>query len=1128
MGNFDFVRAQWPGIAEAASRSEASLRGDPRTSAMYARRAAEQFTDWIYTAEHLPRPTEDSFANLTHQREFHDAVTPNVSTSLRLVRLIGNDAVHKEEALPLTRARSALEQLHLVLRWLHHTYGDLADATPSPFSFDAVPPAPATIITRARADLERMQQEFDVARRELAAQQQQNAAIRAELDALRAQYADLKATNAEVNLQRGIPDPTLATEAETRTALIDILLHEAGWKLDDPRDREWPLTGIPTPSGTGRADYVLWGDDGRPLAVIEAKRTRKSAAEGRVQAQAYADALERDFGQRPLIFYTNGYEHWLWDDRRYAPRRVAGFLTKDELLLAIQRRTTRRDLVSTAIDRTIVERPYQLRAIRAVSEAFEQQRRRALLVMATGTGKTRTVIALVDVLQRANWVKRVLFLADRTALVAQAVGAFKAHLPDSAPVNLLTDRDADSRVYVSTYQTAMGIIDAGEDEVRRFGPGFFDLIVVDEAHRSIYNRYGEIFDYFDALVVGLTATPRADIDHNTYRMFQLDDGVPTDAYELDEAIESGYLVPPVARVLDLGFLRRGIRYADLPADEREQWDALEWHGGDIPDEIDAAAMNRWLFNEDTVDRVLEDLMTSGRRVAGGARIGKTIVFAKNQHHAEFIADRFDANYPERKGTLAEVITHATGPYVQSRIDAFSAPASAPDIAISVDMLDTGIDIPEVVNLVFFKPVHSHTKYWQMIGRGTRLRPDLYGPGEGKSDFLVIDVCGNIEYFNADITDASPGRSPSLGERLFVGRARLLALLASSADPAAEDLRAHLATSFHARISGMNQGNVLVRKHLRTVDRFSTAAPWNTFTSADVDAAAELAPLPSAVDADDTDEAARRFDALVLEAELAVAADAPVPGGVIARVAELVRALGDRRGIPAVDAQAELLAAVGDPDWWLTANLSRLEQLRVRLRGLVRLAGRDGQRPLHTNFTDTLAVRSVEMSGVASQVDRAAFRARLLGFLGEHSDDVALHKLRTGRALTVADLEQLEEILRGAVDPAQLSSQAVEAGGLGRLIRSIVGLERSAAEAALSEFVSADAFTVRQHAFVDLVVQQLTIGGYIDPRRLYEDPFTGLAPDGPDALFTDAQVTDLIDRLRRLDSSADPVSEPTTA
>lgn len=1120
MGNFDFAKGQWPSIWDAARRAEEYIKGDPRTSAAQSRRAAELFAQHIYDVERLARPYDASFAQLIDGKSFIAIVTATVRGKLDIIRRIGNHAVHREAELTIQNARSALENLHGAMRWLDYTYGDPSKPEPPPFDWNLVPPAPAVIVARSREELARTQEELEKRDRELAGLRERDAGLQAELEALRAEVAGHKAANELAHVST--PDPTQGTEAETRAQLIDLMLREAGWALDQPRDREWPVTGIPSASGKGFVDYMLWGDDGKPLAVVEAKRTTASAKEGREQARLYADSLERDFGQRPVIFYTNGYEHWIWDDARYAPRRISGFLTKDQLVLAIQRRTTLKPLSAVPINRAIAERPYQMRALRAVAESFEQGHRRALLVMATGTGKTRTVISLVDILQRANWVKRVLFLADRTALVRQAVGAFKAHFPDSAPVNLVEDKDSEGRVYVSTYQTIMGLIDAGEDDLRRFGPGYFDLIIVDEAHRSIYHRYGEIFEYFDALLVGLTATPRAEVDHNTYRLFGLDDGVPTDAFELDDAIEGGYLVPPVARVIDLGFMRRGIRYDQLSEAERDEWDALEWDGGVIPDEIDAAAMYRWLFNADTVDKALEVLMTEGIRVAGGERLGKTIIFAKSQAHAEFIQERFDINYPQSKGKFAEVITHQSGPYAQALIDRFATPEKAPHIAISVDMLDTGIDIPEIVNLVFFKDVHSQTKYWQMIGRGTRLRPDLFGPGLDKQNFIVFDVCGNIEYFNQDIPDAPTSRRRSLGERLVEGRFALLSrLISTGAEP---ELRESLASWLHARVAGMNRDNFLVRRHLHAVDRFADADAWRRpFDTEDVAAVAELAGLPTSADTD-TDEEAKRFDLLIIAGQTAVAAGDAVPAGVVGRVQEIASLLVEQRGVPVIEKQLWLLDAVVSPDWWTGVSLAQLEDLRVRVRGLVSLIPRARQRPMYIDFEDTLGeARDVQIAAGAVGLNRAAFRAKVQEFLSAHSDVVALHKLRTGRQLTEADLEELERILveSGGIDRESLDERAAEAHGLGRFIRSIVGLDRSAAEEALGDFVAKPNFTRNQQVFVDLIISELTVQGRLDPGRLYEDPFSSIAPEGPEGLFSEAQITDLVGRLTRLDETAAP-------
>ena len=467
-------------------------------------------------------------------------------------------------------------------------------------------------------------------------------AVDAELTRLRAEVAEAKKANTAQ------PDTHNYSEAETRDYFIDLLLREAGWVFTRPKyDTEFPVSGMPNESGEGFVDYVLWGDDGKPLGIVEAKKTRRDSRVGQRQAELYANCLEKQFGQRPIIFYSNGYEHWIWDDANYPPRPVQGFYKKDELELLIQRRTTRKKLADAKINEAIVERYYQTRAIRRIGEAFEKDRdRKALVVMATGAGKTRTVIALCDLLMRCNWAKRVLFLADRVALVNQAVNAFKRFLPESSPVNLVTEKETEGRVFVSTYPTMMGLIDETNDGQRRFGVGHFDLVIIDEAHRSVYQKYRAIFDYFDSLLVGLTATPRDEIDRDTYGLFNLEKGVPTDSYDLKDAVADKFLVPSKPISVPLKFQREGIKYDNLSEEEKEQWDAKEWNDdGSTPDYVEAEAVNKWLFNKDTVDKVLEHLMTRGQTVAGGDRLGKTIIFAKNQAHADFIQDRFDVNYP---------------------------------------------------------------------------------------------------------------------------------------------------------------------------------------------------------------------------------------------------------------------------------------------------------------------------------------------------------------------------------------------------------------------------------------------------------------------------------------------------
>ena len=1124
--NFDFVRTAWPAIAEEARRAEFYTHGDPRSSLFYARRAAELTVGWLYRVDaSLTAPYKDDLVSLLYEPTFKQLVGPSILTKLDLIRKQGNAAVHRMTPIKSTDSLPVVRELFHLLVWFAGRYAPEPDARPLPglpFDVAAIPTPQPGAGAKTLAQLQALAAELAAKDEVLARAQEQNDKLTAELAALQEQVALAKAHNAVIS------DTHDYREDETRDLFIDVLLGEAGWALDETRDREFPVTGMPGNSGDGFVDYVLWGEDGLPLGLVEAKRTRKDANVGQQQAKLYADALEAKYHQRPIIFYTNGYEHWIWDDASYPPRQVQGFYTSDQLALLIQRRSTQKPLNSLPISEKIADRHYQQRAVRKVAEAFEKKERRALLVMATGSGKTRTVIALADLLIRANRAKRILFLADRIALVNQATNAFKSQLPDSTPVNLITEKGTEGRVYLSTYPTMMGLIDsvgssAGEDGLRRFGPGYFDLIVVDEAHRSVYQKYGAIFEYFDSLLVGLTATPKNEIDHNTYGLFNLEDGVPTDSYELTDAIAEGYLVPPAGRSIATQFVREGIRYADLSEEEKEAWDLLDWEDDIVPDEVDSSAMNNWLFNADTVDKVLATLMKEGRKVAGGDRLGKTIIFAKSQKHAEFIERRFNASYPEQAGHFARLVTHQTS-YVQSLIDDFSRTDKLPQIAISVDMLDTGIDVPDIVNLVFFKPVHSKTKYWQMVGRGTRLRPDLYGPGDDKKDFVIFDVCQNIEYFTEDYPSAETSPGESLGERLFKARLSLLAGIDSaSVDDELAALREGLAARMHGRVVGMSLDNFLVRPRRRVVERFGEASAWLEMTGDDYVRAAELADLPSAEDARDSDEQAKRFDLFALRAQLGVLISDPGFAAAKARIQAIANALAEQKSIPKIANNLTLIAAVASEEWWQDVTVPMLEMMRLRLRDLVNLIDTKQRAVVYTNFEDTAgSPQEIALKDVAVGVDRARFRDKALAFLRQHEDHVVLAKVRLGHQLTALDLAELERIMLESGDFRQeeLASAIAEAHGLGLFVRSLIGMDRAAATDALSAFAAGTVLSGNQLTFVKLIVDQLTWRGTVDPALLYEAPFTGVAPTGPESLFTGAQVVELVATLRRLRTSAE--------
>ena len=894
---------------------------------------------------------------------------------------------------------------------------------------------------------------------------------------------------------------------------------------------EYPVTGMPNNSGNGSVDYVLWGDDAKPLAVVEAKRTRKDPRNGQQQAKLYADCLEKQFNQRPLIFYTNGYEHWLWDDTNYPPRQVQGFYKQAELELLIQRRSIRRSLAQADIKPSIAERYYQTRAIRRVTEAIETDKeRKTLLVMATGAGKTRTAIALVEMLMRCNWVKRALFLADRVALVDQTIKVLKKHLPEASPVNLVTEKDGEGRVFACTYQTMMGLIDDTKESEKRFSVAHFDIIIVDEAHRSVFQKYRHIFNNFDALLLGLTATPKDEIDRNTYGLFDLESGVPTDAYGLEDAVKDGFLVPPQAVSIPLKFQRQGINYSQLSETEREEWDAIEWDDeGNIPDRIEAAAVNQWLFNQDTVDKVLEHLMTRGLKVAGGDILGKTIIFAKNQAHANFIADRFNINYPQFKGEFARVITFNTK-YAQSIIDDFSKKDKMPHIAISVDMLDTGIDVPEVVNLVMFKLVRSKTKFWQMLGRGTRRCADLFGIGQDKQFFYVFDYCQNLEFFqhNPETTDAPIGKS--LSKQLFTKRLELIAELdksivdnsinnsaiyenqTSAKEPKTNtELRHQIANLLYTEVAAMNTENFIVRTKRQFVEKYGNYESWKSLAQEDIITLnQEIAGLPSQIPTEA--EETKRFDILILKLQLAIVKSQPNLKQLQTQVKSIAGLLEEKPDIPLIQAQLPLIQDIQNDLWWQDVTLPMLETLRKRLRGLVNLIDKKQREPIYTNFEDEMGEEIiVELPHFTSTDQFYKFRSKARAFLRGHQDNIVIFKLRTNKQLTASDLSELERILAesGIGETEDINRAKEESQGLGLFVRSLVGLDREVAKQELASFIADKNLNANQIEFIDMIINYLTEHGVMDAALLYESPFTDITPQGPDGLFTSAQVDELI-------------------
>jgi type I restriction enzyme R subunit len=1124
MSNFSFLKTNWPDLYETAREAEQNVNSAPRTSCFYARRSLERAVKWLYANDsYLKQPYADNLAALIHEPTFRENLELCLFPKILTIQKIGNLAVHSDKPITTSDSLHTLKELFHVLYWLARSYSQSATAIGKQlFDITRIPQKDSAVADQSAEQLAKLQADLSDKDARLAAKDAELARTIEEIAALKAKIQEYKERNSQT------PDDHDYSEAETRDYFIDLLLKEAGWDLQAHDVLEYPVTGMPNDKGEGFVDYVLWGDDGLPLAVVEAKRTRKDSRIGQQQAKLYADCLERMKGQRPIIFFSNGYETWLWDDLNYPPRKVQGFYKKDELQLLINRRSSIKEITSAPINKAIVERYYQHEAIRRTSEDFQQRKlRKALLVMATGTGKTRTVIALIELLQKCNWIKRVLFLADRNALLTQAGNAFKEHLPNTSALNIAKVKDdTTSRIVLSTYPTMMNCIDEAKGGNKRFSPGHFDLIVIDEAHRSVYQKFRAIFEYFDALLLGLTATPRSEVDRNTYRLFELEKGVPTYYYELEKAVADGFLVPPKAHSVPLKFQREGVRYNDLSPEEQAEYEEKFWdeENGDMPEQIESSALNNWLFNKDTVDKVLEHLMRHGVKVAGGDRLGKTIIFAKNHNHALFIQERFDKSYPHLKGTFCRVIDNYET-YAQTLIEEFSVKDGDPVIAISVDMLDTGIDVPEIVNLVFFKLVRSKTKFHQMMGRGTRLCRDLFGPELDKKEFHVFDYCQNFEFFAENPEGVEGASQESLGKRIFNQRLNLLLLLQQPDIPTGDGLqrlRGSLEDTLHTEVSLMNPDNFIVRPHRRHLEKYTVREQWSSLNAEDaLEVTLHLAGLPAELPRED--ETAKRFDLLLLNLQLALLEKSPSFARNRDKVMEIAERLEGKGTIPMVAQQMELILDLQTESFWTGITLPLLEDVRVRLRELIKFLDKGEVTIVYTDFQDTIGDHTpIFVPGYASADEMRQYRLKVERFIRDHSDHITINKLRMNRQITRQDLEELERLLFASEEVGNRERFEKVFGhqqSLGMFIRKLVGLDREAAMEAFGEFLHNTAYSATQIRFIDQVISYLTQNGAMDPGLLYEPPFTDLHDEGLDGVFSDEGATRIVHLLQEIEIRA---------
>lgn len=1077
-GNFDFLKGkkEFESFTSACLEAEKGIIVSPANCAILSRRALELAVKWVYSFDTcLKVPYQDNLSSLIHEPSFRDIVDEDLFPLIKYIIKLGNVAVHTNSGIKREEAILSLHNLHQFVSWIDYCYA--LDYTATEFD-ESILYKGEEKRTRPE-ELQDLYEKLSSKDKCLEQMIKENEALRQQLTQRRVKQSE--DYNFEVDK---------LSEYETRKRYIDLDLKLAGWEIGQDVLEEVEVDVMPTSSGVGFADYVLYGNNGKPLAVVEAKKSSVDPKVGQQQAKLYADCLERRYNQRPIIFFTNGYETYLWDDVNYPERKVSGIFTKEELQLMVDRRHTMTPVVSSDINDEISSRPYQKEAILRVCEAIDRKQRKMLLVMATGTGKTRTAISIVDVLAKHNYVKNVLFLADRKALVKQAKNNFSQLLPNLSLCNLLDQKEnpEQARMIFSTYPTMMNAIDEAKrkDGKKLFTPGHFDLIIVDESHRSIYKKYQAIFDYFDALLIGLTATPKDEIDKNTYSVFDLENGVPTFAYELEEAVEGKYLVSYRVYEMKSKIMEEGIKYDQLSEDEKDQFDEFFEEDETVEDTIDSAAVNEWLFNADTIDTVLRELMEKGLRIEGGDKLGKTIIFAKSSKHAKAIVERFNSLYPEYGGNYAKVIDYSTK-YVDTLIDDFSDPIKMPQIAVSVDMLDTGIDIPQVLNLVFFKKVRSKSKFHQMIGRGTRLCKDLLGLGEDKQEFLIFDFCNNFEFFRLNPRGMDSKIGETLTEKIFNHKVEIIKELQELTyqEPEYIAYRESLLDDVLASVRALNEDSFRVRMNLKYVHKYKNQESWASLGAVSFKEIKDyISPLIIPMT---DDELAKRFDHLVYVIELAYLQNKNA-GKPIRSVVETAESLSKLGTIAQVVEQRAIIEKVQTNEFWESASIFDLEEVREALRDLIKLLEKETQKIYYTNFKDQII--EVEESGpIYGGNDLKNYRKKVEHYLHEHRDELAIYKLRNNKELTKQDIETLEALMWTKLGTKEDYQKEFGETPVTKLVRKIVGMEKEAAQAVFSEFLSDQSLNVSQLKFIELLVDYIVANGFIEDNRvLTEDPF----------------------------------------
>jgi type I restriction enzyme R subunit len=1107
--NFEMLRSRWPELATLGGFAEQYAHSDASSALIKLRTFCEHLVEGIYQIHDLNLPYQRNLYDLLLEDSFKETVPKVVLDKLHQIRLDGNKAAHGKPIQNDT-ALTSLQDAWDLGRWYYVTYGEGRPEDCPAYQ------QPQPEDTKAR-----LKKEKKAALEKLAGQEAQLQELLRQVETFRAKAEKAERSKAELlafkAAGQAAADSLKFDEATTRKRLIDKQLADpaAGWNID-PRGGntaevtlEEEVPHQPTETGIGYADYVLWDDDGKPLAVIEAKKTAVSPDKGRTQARLYADGLEKKYGQRPVIFYTNGFDIFIWDDaQNYPPRQIFGFYSKDSLQYLVRQRQTRQALDTVKPKKEIIgERLYQIQAIQQICERFTGNHRKALVVQATGTGKTRVAVALTDVLVRANWGLRVLFLCDRLELRKQAKNSFTDFMSEPLTyVTAKTAQDRNKRIYLATYPAMMKVF-------QTFDTGFFDLIIADESHRSIYNRYRDLFKWFDCLQVGLTATPVDKINRNTFKLFHCQDKNPTAYYSLEQAVEEKYLVPYEVYTHTTGFLRDGIRFIQLTEQQREE---LE-DAGENPEAFnyDPKDLDKKIFNRDTNREIIRNLMENGIRDGEEQLPGKTIIFARNHNHAVLLGHVFDELYPQYGGKFCQVIDNYD-PRAEQLIDDFKNPDHQLTIAVSVDMLDTGIDVPEVVNLVFAKPIFSWVKFWQMIGRGTRLCKNLFGPGKDKTKFRIFDHWGNFERFEIPKPEADPVPSKSTMQLVFEARISLSEIALAKADL---DTLSQTVELIRKDINSLPDDTIAVKEKWKEKNSMLAKGVLDQFAPTTVASLRnDIAPLMQWVYTRDHSDA-YGFDLLVTNAQIELLRDS-------GRFADLRDQIQDRVAgllmhLNPVRAKVELIKKVQSREFWNQADTAALEAMRQDLRAIMHHRHKVKEPPPLPKTID-VSDNGVEISRHTSNVrsiDMQLYRQLVEETLEKLFDtSPALKKIRRGEPVSEKDLASLSSLVLTQNPDVNLDLLREffpgSAPPLDYIIRTIVGMEPEAVEKRFAAFARRFAENSRQTLFLRLLKNHIQKYGAITVEKLYEEPFTTIASDGLDGVFADeTQIDELVNIIQ---------------